>query len=123
MLTRFPKDDKKFSWTAHIKNKMLYYGISEQKIRAILKSPDRAEQGIAEGTNAVMKKKSAKKNSEELWVMYAETKKIKPTSGIDLGRKPGKLLMISVWRYPGVSKPGKAIPIPDDIREELGKLI
>ena len=119
MLTRFPKDDKKFSWTAHIKNKMLYYGISEQKIRAILKSPDRVEQGIAEGTNAVMKRKSAKKNPEELWVMYAQTSKIKPTAGIDLGRKRGKILMISAWRYPGVSKPGTAIPIPEDIQKEL----
>lgn len=119
MLIRFPKDDKKFSWTMHIKNKMLYYGISEQRVRSILKSPDRVEAGIAEGTSAVMKRKSSGKNPEELWVMYAETKKLKPTKEIKLERKSGKMLMISAWRYPGISKPGTAIPIPDDIRKEL----
>jgi len=27
--------------------------------------------------------------------------------------------IISAWRYPGVSKPGEAIPIPDDIKNEI----
>ena len=31
MLFKFPKNDKNFSWTQHVKNKMLYYRLSEQK--------------------------------------------------------------------------------------------
>ena len=27
--------------------------------------------------------------------------------------------IISAWRYPGISKPGEEIPIPEDIRQEL----
>jgi hypothetical protein len=27
--------------------------------------------------------------------------------------------IISAWRYPGITKPGEAIPIPEDIRLEL----
>ena len=37
MLFKFPKDDKFFHWTRHIKDKMLFYRISEQKIKTILK--------------------------------------------------------------------------------------
>lgn len=107
----------------HIKNKMLYYGLSEQKIRSIIKSPDRVEEGIAEGTSAAMKSKKGGKNPEELWVMYAETKKLKPTKEIKLDRKPGKFLMISAWRYPGTSRPGKGIPVPEDILEEIKKIL
>lgn len=97
----------------------MYYGISEQKIRTILKSPDRIEHGIAEGTAAAMKRTRLKKAPEEIWVMYAETNKLKPTAGIDLQTKRGRLLMISAWRYPGITKPGELIPMPDDIRAEL----
>ena len=33
--------------------------------------------------------------------------------------------IISCWRYPGVSKPGEKIPIPEDIKQEImsGKFI
>ena len=27
--------------------------------------------------------------------------------------------IISAWRYPGISKPGEEIPIPEDIRQEI----
>jgi len=27
--------------------------------------------------------------------------------------------IISAWRYPGVSKPGEDIPIPEDIKQEI----
>jgi hypothetical protein len=123
MLIKFPQDDKQFSWTVHIKNKMLYYGLSEQQIRKVLKSPDRVEEGVAEATSAAMKRRGTKKTPEELWVMFAERKKIRPTAGINLDSKKGRLIMISAWRYPGVTKPGASIPIPDDILAELAKIL
>lgn len=104
MLFKFPKNDSKYRWTSHIKNKMLFYGISEQKIKTILKSPDRKEEGVAEKTFAVMKRNDTAKRKEELWVMYAGNP---------------KKIMISAWRYPGKSKLGKEIPIPDDVLDDI----
>lgn len=103
---KFPKNDSKYRWTSHIKDKMMFYRISEQKIKTILKTPDRKEEGIALDTFALMKRNDTPKRKEEVWVMYA-------------GHP--KKIMISTWRYPGKSKPGKEIPIPDDILEEIKK--
>lgn len=103
---KFPIDDRTYKWTSHIKGKMIYYRLSTQMVKNILRSPKRVEEGIAPGTAAAMKRHDALKRKEELWLMYR--------------RQGGKTLMISAWRYPGVSRPGKMIPIPEDIREELG---
>ncbi len=118
MLFKFPKNDKNFYWTSHVKNKMLFYRLSEQKIRTILKSPDRREEGIAPNTSAVMKRNDTPKRKEEIWVMLTDNEKIKNQSS-KLQFK-SKTVLISAWRYPGTSKPGKAIPIPEDILSELG---
>lgn len=104
-MIRFPKNDKNFRWTQHIKDKMLFYGISEQKLRTILKKPDRKEEGIALGTLAVMKRHDTPKRKQEIWLMYAVGK--------------GTKTMISTWRYPGQSKPGKQLPIPDEVLMEI----
>lgn len=119
MLTGF----KKLVWTQHSEVKMRQYGLSKSKLMGILRTPERKETGIVPGTLAVMKtnKKfinktksllkskwavdSAKKAPGEVWLMYKENKE---------QRK-----VISAWRYPGISKPGEEIPIPDDIKKEL----
>jgi hypothetical protein len=88
---------KKLFWTAHAKEKMKFYNISEQRVRRILKSPERTEKGIAENTIAVMQKAGGKRKYE-LWVMFQDTAK---------QRK-----IISAWRYPGETKPGELI-IPE----------
>lgn len=110
MLFKFPIDDAQYKWTRHIKDKMLYYGISPQKIKTILKSHDRHEEGVAENTHAVMKRNDTSKRKEEVWVMYANELK---------GRGRMLKVFISTWRYPGISKPGKKIPIPDEILAEI----
>jgi len=48
---------------------------------------------------------SNKKKPTEVWTMYQQ--------------KGAKKVIISAWRYPGVSPVGKTIPIPADILEEL----
>lgn len=111
---------------------MLFYRISEQKIKSILKSPDRHEEGIAPNTSATMKRNDTPKRKEEIWVMYATNVR---NVGNDRGagqsasgrrsivdpRTSSKRIMISAWRYPGKSKPGKEIPIPEDIISEIEK--
>ena len=117
----FPKDDAQYRWTAHIKNKMLRYRISAQMIKTILRNPARREEGIAPRTVAVMKRHDTPKRKEEMWVMYKALSRGKPenSSGYTLVASGSRLLMISAWRYPGVSRAGEPIPIPEDILEEL----
>lgn len=122
---------------------MIFYGLSEQKIRTVFKSSDRREEGIAPKTAAVMKKNHTKSRKEEIWVMFqTKDKKLKTVdikqktnnpnpyslvparrSVSEGGASASKVTMISAWRYPGVSKPGTAIPIPDDIMAELEKIL
>jgi len=49
-----PKNTDKYYWTAHVAEKMHYYGLSEQKVLGVIKKPQRIETGIAENTVAVM---------------------------------------------------------------------
>ncbi len=104
---------------------MKQYGLSKSKLSNILRKPERKEQGIVPGTTAVMRTNKVlfkqkqitvagawqkpQRAPGEVWLMYKDVKK-------DEG--PIRRI-ISAWRYPGVSKPGEEIPIPQDIRDEL----
>jgi len=123
MRIKFPEDDARTKWTRHIKNKMLYYGLSEQRIRNVFNMPDRTEEGIAENTLAAVKRAKQKKKPEEIWIMYQKiTNDNKLITNNKKSHKSGtKFVMISAWRYPGITKPGSPIPIPADILEELIK--
>jgi len=117
---------RKIVWTDHSKIKMRQYGLSVSKLLGILRRPERKEQGIVPGTTAVMKTNKVffkqkqvtlkdawqkpKRAPGEIWLMYKDVNK-KSEGNI---RK-----IISAWRYPGITKPGEAIPIPEDIRLEL----
>ena len=115
MLVTFPQDDLQFRWTRHIKNKMLFYGLSQQRVRSVVRNPARTEEGIAPDTLAAMQPKKSGKKPEEVWVMYQRAPKSKKL----LSSRIGQTLMISAWRYPGITKPGQAIPVPQDILDDL----
>ncbi len=106
MFLKEPKDTKEIYWTRHVKEKMRYYGLGEGRLRRILRTPKRREEGIAFNTIALMQPAGTKKPTE-IWLMYQLVSKRKK--------------MISAWRYPGISPQGKQIPIPEDIIEELRK--
>lgn len=119
-----------------MKDKMVYYGLGEGRIRRVIKNGARREEGVAPNTVAMMQRNDTPKRKEEIWVMVQENKKSTPTPRNGGGRgsdrsvgerlealrlslhKP-KMTIISAWRYPGITKPGKAIPIPEDILAEL----
>lgn len=108
MFFKEPKNTKEIYWTRHIKEKMRYYGLGEGRLRRILRTPNRREEGIALNTVALMQSASSlAKKPTEIWLMYQQ-----------IGKKKK---MISAWRYPGISPKGKSIPIPEDIIEELRK--
>lgn len=95
----------------HIVQKMMYYGISEGLVRRVINAPKRVEEGVAPNTIAVMQQTGGK-HKKEVWVMY-QPLKVKTKTG-----KP-KLRVITAWRYPGISPVRAAVPVPDDILQEL----
>ena len=117
---RLPKNDKDYYWTSHSKSKMMQYRLSEQKIKTILNNPERTESGVAPKTLAVMVRNDKstcpsrrRERKEEIWVMYQTI----GLRGKGIGERKRKVI-ISVWRYPGVSKK-RDIPIPEDVLKEL----
>lgn len=120
----FPKDDAATHWTSHVTRKMIFYGLSASKIRSVIRNFQRKEEGVAVNTVAYMVRNDKPKRQEEIWVMAQRVNSDKrtATSGKEESRKiigGNKLIIISAWRYPGTSKPGKDIPIPQDILDEL----
>jgi len=112
------------TWTKHSMEKMRFYNLSENRLKRVLRNPDRKEAGIAPETLAVMQRTGTKKHPTEIWMMYQIIKsKIKNPaltgrgSPNRIGRQ--KLKVISAWRYPGISPVDKEIPIPEDIKKAL----
>ena len=87
---QFISKQKALHWTAHARAKMRYYGLSESRVKRILHSPARVEEGVAPKTIAVMQKAGSKAHPTELWAMVEET--------------PLRRKVVSAWRYPGVTK-------------------
>jgi hypothetical protein len=92
---------------------MKHYRLSKQRIRRVLKSPDRKEFGVAPKTIAVMQKTGSTKHPTEIWLMYQTTQ----DSNNNI-----KINMISAWRYPGTSPKGQQPIIPEDTLIELEKI-
>lgn len=94
-------------WTAHSRAKMRQYRLSEQRVKRIIHSPKRIEEGIAPKTIAMMQAAGSVKHPYELWVMIQDMKQ--------------KRKVISAWRYPGVTKPGD--PLPPEILKEIKNIL
>ncbi|MBI4160164.1 hypothetical protein HY504_03280 [Candidatus Wolfebacteria bacterium] len=97
---------KKLAWTNHSQSKMRFYGLSQGRIKRVIHSPERIEEGIAPGTIAFMQAVKTRKHPYEIWVMVTEGKK--------------EHRVISAWRYPGRTKPGD--PLPEAILREMQKI-
>jgi hypothetical protein len=98
---------KTLHWTFHARDKMRFYRLSEQRVRSVLHSPKRIEEGVAPKTVAMMQPASIKFSAgrtgakkiddwtQEIWVMVED--------------KKGQRKVISAWRYPGKTKPRSEI--------------
>lgn len=104
----------KFYWTNHSKIKMRQYRLSEQRVRRVLRKPDRKEEGVAEGTLAAMQITGTKKHPTEIWLMYVVVK---------IKNRISKIKIISTWRYPARSPVGKPIPVPQDILDQIDDIM
>lgn len=112
---KIPKNTRYLRWTKHIAKKMAFYGLSATKIKSILSRYDRKEEGVAPNTIAVMKKSGSIKNPQEIWAMYQD-KEVTKDGITNLCR-----VVITAWRYPGISKPKEKIPIPEGVLAELAE--
>lgn len=125
-----------YRFTFHAEHKMQYYRLSRQKILSIIRDPHRREESIVPGAVAVMRPTNPKQVDgksqwkEEIWVMFR--KKVATKNGsvpsqaeaapshwvnLDKSLKKGAIVVISAWRYPGISP--ERNPIPEDILLEL----
>ncbi len=100
---------------------MKYYGVSESRVKRIIRFPSRYEEGIVPDTVAVMQPAGTKKYSE-IWVMYKLVDyRQRANSKSKILNSKQQLKIITVWRYPGVSP--KRDPIPKEVLEEIKELI
>jgi hypothetical protein len=109
-------------WTEHVRQKMRQYRLSESRIKRILRHPKRLEIGVAPDTVAGMQPAGSKKHPYETWVMWsldkARDKQQVKKARFNLNKK---IIIISAWRYPGVSPVHEPPPIPDDVWKDLLK--
>lgn len=107
----------KYQWTSHSLFKMRYYGLSQQRIKRIIRHPGRTEEAIVPGMIAVMQPaglaspelsaKAGGKRYSEIWAMYKFNK--------------NNFKIITAWRYPGKSP--ERNPIPKEILDEIKRLV
>ena len=129
MQWKAPKNTVKYYWTKHIQMKMRQYGISEARVKRILRAPLRTETGIAPDTVAVMQPLSTRYDAakrkkvwtQELWLMYQVRGGARAVASPEAAMRPAQLRLISVWRYPGVTKPGEGVPA--EILAEIAALV
>ncbi len=104
-------------WTRHSLAKISFYNLSQVRVKRVLRYPVRVEEGIVPATIAAMQEAGSKKHPYEIWVMYA----IEKSQNNNLKSPRKTIKIISAWKYPGKTKPGSPIPIPQDILEEILK--
>ncbi|HXF44324.1 MAG TPA: hypothetical protein VNK70_02585 [Candidatus Paceibacterota bacterium] len=113
------KNDARYSWTAHSFMKMQYYGISEGRVKRIIRFPKRTEEGIVPDTVAVMQPAGTKRY-QEIWVMYKLAKRANSKPQVP-NPKQKTIKVITAWRYPGKSP--ERNPVPKEIIEEVRALL
>lgn len=59
-----------YIWTRHSEYKLQQYALSKQRVRRVMRHPDRVEKSIVPKMIAVMQIAGTSKNRQEIWVMY-----------------------------------------------------
>jgi len=124
MRFKVPQDTEMIVWTKHSIEKMIQYQLSESRIKRVLHSPHRKEEGIAPKTIAVMQSVGTEKHPKEIWVMFQKIKnknKLKNKNSLQkfLDQQNQKIRVISVWRYPGKTPIRELPKIPEEEWEFL----
>jgi len=104
------KGGDKYYWTKHSLYKMRHYGLSEQRIKRVIRHPARIEEAIVPNMIAVM----CPNKKQEIWAMYTLIKS-------NVKNQMSRVKVITAWRYPGKS-PARN-PIPQEILDEIRNVI
>jgi len=104
------KINDKYQWTKHSIYKMRCYGLSQQRIKRIIRHPARIEESIVPNMIAVM----CPDKNREIWAMYMLTRS-------NVKSQMSKVKVITAWRYPG--KSSARDPIPQEILDEIQRIV
>ena len=104
------KGGDKYYWTKHSLYKTRHYGLSEQRIKRVIRHPARIEEAIVPNMIAVM----CPNKKQEIWAMYTLIKS-------NVKNQMSRVKVITAWRYPGKS-PARN-PIPQEILDEIRNVI
>lgn len=112
---------------------MKFYKLSEQRVRRILNSPHRVEEGIAPNTIAMMQVAGSRKHPYEIWVMIQKRRQTRnerrtmrmesefPRESVLSQHKSVIIKVISAWKYPGRTKAGESLP--EAIAREINEAV
>lgn len=103
---------EKYAFTTHSLYKIKHYGLSEQRVKRIIRHPARTEEAILSGMIAAMQPAGGK-NYSEIWTIYKIEKR--------KAQSEKYFKIITAWRYPGKSPIHN--PIPQDILNEVRSII
>lgn len=123
MRFKIPQNSETVIWTKHSIEKMMHYHLSESRIKRVLHTPHRIEEGIAPQTIAVMQNAGTIKHPKEIWVMLQEikTKQNKKSKRTLTDISHQRIRIISVWRYPGKTPIRELPKLPPEEWEFLQK--
>ena len=76
-----------YLWTRHSEWKMKQYALSKQRVKRVVRNPERIEKSIVPGMIAVMQVAGTSKHRYEIWVMYEIKGKMKNEQGKISDRK------------------------------------
>ena len=88
---------ERYIWTRHSQWKMKQYALSEQRIKRVMRNPERVEKSIVPGMIASMQATGSAKNRYEIWVMYELIKYSRMEKILSLEEK---IHSISKWNTP-----------------------
>ena len=111
------KINDKYQWTRHSIYKMRHYGLSAQRIKRIIRHPERTEEAIVPNMIAVM----CSDKNKEIWAMYQLAHR-RVNSKFEFRNSKLKVIrIITAWRYPG--KSSARDPIPQEILDEIKAIV
>ena len=106
-----------YQYTLHAQFKMQQYSLSEQRVRSVIRHPQRREEGIVPKTVAVMQPVSMKKIDgkevwkQEIWVMFVR-KNLRPTTNDQRQKEKNPLSALNT-KYPLRPNSSEASQIPN----------
>lgn len=114
-----PKDNEKYHWTQHVIRKMGYYALTPSRVLRVIRAPERTEEGVAPGTLASMQTAGSKAKPWEIWVMWRAENAKQRSKAIENMPLSARKIVITAWRYPGVSSKRERVPLPAGVLAEL----